>query len=235
MFAHSAEFYDAIYSFKDYAAEADKIRALIAEHRRTTGTALLDVACGTGEHLRYLKDGFDVEGLDLDRGMLAVARQKHPGIPFHEGDMTTFEMGKRFDIITCLFSSIGYVRTLPALRQAVANLARHLLPGGLALVEPWFSPGTFHPGTVHALFIDRPELKLARMNISRVEQGVSILDFHYLVGTAEGINGFTERHELGLFSDAEYRAAFEAAGLETTYDPEGLCGRGLYLGVKPAG
>ncbi len=44
---------------------------------------------------------------------------------------------------------------------------------------------------------------------------------------------FTEQHDLGLFDDDQYRAAFEAAGLETYFDAEGLDGRGLYIGVKP--
>ncbi|MEW6566574.1 MAG: methyltransferase domain-containing protein [Chloroflexota bacterium] len=233
MFSHSARLYDAIYSWKDYAADADKVRALIARHKQSLGKALLDAACGTGEHLRYLKGDFDVEGLDLDPNMLAVARGKHPDIPFHQGDMATFHLPRHFDVILCLFSSTGYVRTPSALHRAIANLGGHLQPGGVLLVEPWFAPEAFHPGTVHALFIDQPELKVARMNISRIEGGLSILDFHYLVGTPEEIEHFTERHELGLFRVEDYMAAFEAAGLETHHDPDGLTGRGLYLGLKP--
>ena len=58
-----------------------------------------------------------------------------------------------------------------------------------------------------------------------------ILDFHYLVGTPEGVEHFTEHHELGLFTDEEYRNAFTAAGLQVAHDPEGLIGRGLYIGT----
>jgi hypothetical protein len=62
---------------------------------------------------------------------------------------------------------------------------------------------------------------------------VSILDFHYLVGTPEGVEQFTERHELGLFTRDEYREAAIAAGLEPTFDRSGLTGRGLLIGVRP--
>ena len=44
---------------------------------------------------------------------------------------------------------------------------------------------------------------------------------------------FTERHELGLFSEQEHMQAFRKAGLDVSYDHPGLTGRGLYIGVKP--
>jgi hypothetical protein len=58
------------------------------------------------------------------------------------------------------------------------------------------------------------------------------MSFHYLVGTPEGIDHFTEEHEVGLFTDQEYRDAFRAAGLEAEHDAEGLMGRGLYIGGR---
>ena len=68
-----------------------------------------------------------------------------------------------------------------------------------------------------------------------VENGVAVLLFHYLVGTPQGVEHFTERHELALFSHEEYLAAFRAAGLEVVYDEEGLMGRGLYIGILSGG
>jgi ubiquinone/menaquinone biosynthesis C-methylase UbiE len=55
---------------------------VIAQHKRSPSNALLDVACGTG-HISYLRDAFTIEGFDLDAGILAVARKRDPGIPFH--------------------------------------------------------------------------------------------------------------------------------------------------------
>jgi hypothetical protein len=67
--------------------------------------------------------------------------------------------------------------------------------------------------------------------MNEVEGTLSTLDFHYLVGTPEGVESFTERHELGLFTRRQYLRAFEAAGLRAEHDPQGLCGRGLYVAV----
>ncbi|HJU27908.1 MAG TPA: hypothetical protein VJ718_01995 [Candidatus Binataceae bacterium] len=52
-FIQSAELYDAVYSFKNYAREAERLRAVIDATARGART-LLDVACGAGEHDRLL-------------------------------------------------------------------------------------------------------------------------------------------------------------------------------------
>jgi SAM-dependent methyltransferase len=235
MFTKSQRFYDAVYSFKDYAGEARLLKQFIAAHQRSPGHALLDVACGPGPHVPYLRDDVAYEGLDLDLGMLAIARARFPGIPFHQGDMLDFDLGRAFDVVTCLFSSIAYARTVPGLRRAIANLARHVLPGGVLLIGPFFTPEQWMPGSPYALFVDQPDLKIARMNVSGGDASgtVAILDFHYLVATPAGVEHFTEHHELGLFTDADYRAAFAEAGMAVEYDAEGLIGRGLYIGTKP--
>ena len=228
MFTRSAAFYDAVYAWKAYAEESAAVHRLIQE-RRPGARTLLDVACGTGGHLRHLCKLYEAEGLDADTQMLAVAAAHCPGVPLHEGDMTTFELGWRFDAVTCLFSSIGYVRTLEGLDAAAAALARHLEPGGVLLVEPWLSPDEWKVGRPHLLVVDEPELKIARANTSGRDGRLSVVEFHYVVATAEGVEHFTELHELGLFTHEEYTAAFERAGLQVEHDPEGLMGRGLYL------
>jgi hypothetical protein len=66
-----------------------------------------------------------------------------------------------------------------------------------------------------------------------VEGTVVSSDFHYLVGTPDGVEHFTERHEMGLFTEEECRAAFTAAGTAVTFDADGLMERGLYIGARP--
>jgi len=233
MFTKSAAFYDALYHWKDYAAESRRVHELIQQYQQAGDVTLLDVACGTGQHLAHLREQYQVEGLDLDPQLLQIARERLPGVPLHTGDMRDFDLGKQFAAITCLFSAIGYVKTVEAMRQTVANFARHLQPGGVLIVEPWFKPGDMQPDTVHALFIDQPELKISRINITRIVGRLSWFEFHYLVGTPENVEHFTERHELGLFTHEEYLAAFRDAELEVQHDEEGLMGRGVYIGVKP--
>jgi len=235
MFTKSAAFYDVLYGAlgKDYSGEVSRLHELIGRHKLCPGTDLLDVACGTGKHLQLLQQWYTVEGLDLDPCMQDIARQRCPEVTIHQADMVDFDLGHQFDVIVCLFSSIGYVRTVANLRKSLSIMVNHLRPGGVLFIEPWLSPEVYQSGTAHALFVDNPDLKIARMNLSDRDGDLSVLNFHYLVATTREITHFTERHELGLFCDAEYRSSLEHAGLQVLYDEEGLMSRGLYIGVYP--
>src|SRR5687767_13265326 len=121
MFSASAEFYDLIYStFKDYVAEAAQITSLLRRLNPQSHT-VLDVACGTGEHARHLAaQGFVVDGLDLDPAFVRIAEHKHPAGQFFAGDMSDFHLSRRYDAVLCLFSSIGYLKTLDRVSRALA-------------------------------------------------------------------------------------------------------------------
>jgi SAM-dependent methyltransferase len=235
MYTRSARFYDRLYTgggthaLRDGRAEAERI---MCEARAATPTArsLLDVACGTGRYLRHLPVGLQVEGIDLNPDLLDVARAALPTATFHEGDMTAFDLGRRFDVITCLFSSVAYVVTLEKLRRALSCIVAHLEPGGVVIIEPWFTPESYWEGHVAANYLDEPDLKVAWMYRQECDGGVSVLPIHYLVATTEGIEAFTERHYLGLFTHEEYLTAMAEAGLQVTFDPDGF-GRGLYVGI----
>jgi SAM-dependent methyltransferase len=229
----SARLYDRIYGFKQYAHEAASVRAFIARHA-IDARSLLEVACGTGSHLASFQQWFEVEGVDLNPSMLDLARTKLPGVSLHQGDLRSFELPRRFDVVTCLFSSIGYVRSLDELGSAVANLARHLNPGGLLIIEPWFAPEQWNPGQVTGqLMIDEADLKLARFVVSEVHGRMCVTPMHHLVAEPSGVTYFVERHELFMATKDEYRAAFLAAGLDgVTFDAE-LLPRGAWIGRAP--
>lgn len=239
MFTKSAHLYDAIYSFIDYKAEAKLLSSIVEQNKKSGGNQFLDVACGTGPHIEYLRDDFAVEGLDIDGPMLEIARRKNPGITFHQADMIDFDLPHAFDAIVCMFSSVGFVKTFENLRKTAACFARHMKPGAVLVIEPWVQAESFIDGHVGSRFVDLPDMKLARINTARrKENGVSHLEFHYMVGTADGVEYFSEDHELGLWSNDEYLSALRDAGLHATFQTEGpktqeLYNRGLYVAVKP--
>ena len=223
------ELYDLEYSFKDYAEEAATLERIVRE-RSPHATTLLDVACGTGKHLEHLRATFDCEGTDLDEGLLRVARERVPGVPLQQADMRDFDLGRTFDVITCLFSAIGFVGGPDGLAATAHTFAKHLIPGGLALVEPWLTPEVWITNHPHLLTHQDPGLVLARATISGLrDERVSTTEMHYLVATPAGVEHFVEHHDLYLFTNDEMRSAFEAAGLRVEHDPNGLIGRGLWI------
>lgn len=233
MFTRTARFYDAVYSFKDYPKEAEYIHDAASHHLKSGGTDLLDVACGTGKHLLEFTRWYAVSGVDLDSEILKLAMDRVPSAQLHQGDMRIFELPAKFDVVTCLFSSVAYMGTVGDLNLAIANMARHLKPGGVLVLEPFLYPDAYTDGFLHFLHVDEPDLKLARMSKSRRESHVVLLDFHYLIGDESGVRHLTEHHELSLFTQSEYEGALGVAGLIVEYDPIGPMGRAMFLGLKP--
>ena len=232
MFSETPELYDTIYrAFKDYEGEAKQIAVLLRTVAPDAKT-LLDVACGTGEHARLLQaaHGYEVSGLDIERAFVALARSKVPTGTFWQADMADFELGIRFDVVTCLFSSIGYLCELERVAHALRCFRRHLAPGGVVLVEPWFPPEAWNPGRVYVHTAEAKNLHVVRMSHSSVDGRISKLEFHYLIGTEDGIDHRVEHHALGLFTTAELQRAFARAGFTSVdYDAQGLTGRGLFV------
>ena len=227
MFDETAELYDLAYAHKDYAAEAawvvDAVRS-----RAPRARTLLDVACGTGAHLAHLRDEFACEGLDLLDEFVQIATARS-GVPIHHGDMGDFDLGRTFDAVVCLFSSIGYVDDLDA---AIGAMARHVAGDGMLVVEPWFTPDEWIPGHIHVLDHERDGTRLIRMSHSGVDGDVAVLSMHYLIGDGQGVEHRLEDHRLKLFTDAAYRAAFASAGLDVELDRPGPFGRGAYIGSR---
>lgn len=232
MFSETAELYDLIYQqFKDYTGESRRIAGLL-ERVHPEAKTVLDVACGTGEHARILsaKYGYEVDGLDLEPEFVRIAQRKNPGREFVCANMIDFELGRSYDAVLCLFSSIGYAKTLENVRRTLESFRRHLASGGVVVVEPWFGPSEWHAGSVFMKTAEAEGVKVCRMSHSVVHGRVSVLEFQYLIGRAEGLEHRREVHELGLFTTGEMRRCFGEAGLDVVeYDPEGPIGRGLFV------
>ncbi|GGJ96579.1 hypothetical protein GCM10010123_28180 [Pilimelia anulata] len=230
-----ADVYDLVYAGrgKDYAAEAAEVVALIRA-RRPAARSLLDVACGSGGHLGHFAAALGAaEGLELSAYMIDRARHRAPDLRVHHGDMRDFALGRAYSAVTCMFSSIGYLPSAADLDGALAAFARHLEPGGVIVIEPWYTPDRFLPGYVASDLVRTDERTVVRLSHS-TRDGVHVpIIAHYLVADrAHGVHHFTDVHPMTLFTDAEYRAAFGRAGCAVAYVPSDRFPCGLYVGVR---
>jgi SAM-dependent methyltransferase len=232
----SAQIYDLLYTgsgIKDYAAEAADLHQIINESYPSART-LLDVACGTGAHLVQLRRWYSVEGADVSAAMLEVAGRKLAGVPLHLADMRKLDLGRQFDVVTCLFSSIGYVTEPSELQSTVARLATHVAPGGVLILDGWVRPDEWSDTYRGAPDVaSDEEMMVVRLSFARrVVGNVTELDMHHLVRTESGIEYFVEKHRLALTPTQEYAAAVEAAGLQARVVPF-MTSRDRIVGTRP--
>lgn len=230
------KYYDQIYlKMKDYEAEAKTTEDVIGRFEKRQSRTLLDVGCGTGEHLKCFTRNFQCTGVDIDSNMVKAAKRKVPNARFKVANMINFKLNKRFDVIVCLFSAIGYVKSPNNLAKTLENFHLHLNPEGLAIVEPWVFKKDFKKGFVGLDTYEDDELKLARMATSKMVKSQWLVFMHYLLGQKGKIGYFTEIHEMLAADHEDYIQAFEDAGFrEITFVKEGLWNgsRGLFIATK---
>jgi SAM-dependent methyltransferase len=227
MFIESAEYYDLVYGSKDYQGEVEKLRNLFAQYVPKV-QSILDVACGTGEHLRFLSSHQTV-GLDIDPAFIRLAKKKLPQPDFHVGNMTGFRLGMKFDVILCLFSSIGYLRDDESIKSGLSCFKNHLEPGGAMFIEPWIEPEAWISGPAAMIAVEDGERKVCRVMRSKRDGDRSFLDGYYLFVNGTEVRYATERHELRLLSRKQWFDFFRDAGLQAEYLTDGLTSRGLYV------
>jgi SAM-dependent methyltransferase len=223
VFTATHDIYDALYSFRDYAAEAGALRELLARHH-PRATRLLDVGCATGLHLATLAEDFEVFGIDVNLGLLDRARQRLPNQRFACADMSEFELGTEFDVITCLYASIAYVQNEERLRRTLRRFVAHLAPGGIVVVQPWYRSVDSCP-LMQVRHVDLPHMKIARVSHTQIDSGLATIEIRYLIATAAGIEQRCERHVTGIFDDRTYLDAFATANLHAELIPNAF-GRG---------
>jgi len=234
MYKELAKYYDLIYHWKDYEKEALRIKELIKKYQNSNVNKLLDVACGTGKHLEYFKENYSCTGIDLNEEMIDIAKVNIGDVSFIQADMIDFKLNDTYDVILCLFSSIGYVQTYENLKNTIGNFAHHLTSGGLVIIEPWFTKSTYKVGLPGMTTYEGEDIKIARLNTTKLEDNRSIMEMHYLIVERDkDVKYFVDRHEVGLFEIDTFLKIMKETGFKAEFLEDGLMKeRGLYIGVK---
>jgi SAM-dependent methyltransferase len=152
----------------------------------TVRTAL-DLACGTGVLCRILqKAGIESRGMDFSSGMIDIARQESPEIPYDVADMILYRPEMQFDLVTCTGDALNHIPELSDVEKIFANIHAYLAPGGYFVFDLLDEREI---STEEPFDLDFDEHISARFQITRPQQNKVHLQTQVF---EDGVHSFTE-------------------------------------------
>jgi len=190
---------------------------------------LLEVACGTGGIIGSLADRYQVAGLDISPGMLAVARAKLPaGTPLHLADMSRFSLGLRFDAVICVYHGINHLLGFPAWESFFDCVLEHLNEGGIFIFDV-LTLGNLQKMTSSAQTVHRFGDNCLRLTVQTSDGAVFGWNFEVLELQRDGrYKSLTAVVNTTSFPPAQIRAALgeRFAGIKMIESDGSLVGAG---------
>jgi SAM-dependent methyltransferase len=214
----------------NYAPWCAEALRLLRTHVDGDVGSLLNLGCGGGKNISNLRREVEVVGVDLSPDMAALARTENPGCRIEVGDMRTCDLGRMFDAVV-IDDAVSYMTTIDDLEAVFRNAHRHLRSGGALFVTSDATTETFVP--------DETETHRARGEALPEGVDVTILEWNvdpdpadttyesymlFVIRDGDDLRTEIDRHELGLFSDAEWVQTLERAGFDahtSTYVEDG--------------
>ena len=210
IFGAYSRYYDLLYKSKDYASEVEYVSRIVERHA-TGARTLLDLGCGTGIHAcAFAKAGYHVTAIDRSSEMLDQARERAkrelaphgPGsVEFIKGDIRTFNLSLRFDVIVALFHVISYLPGNDDLDAAFAKIHQHLEPKGIFIFDYWYGPGVLtDPPSQRAKIFEDKDVKIVRIATPTLLVNENLVDVAYNILVMEKASGryqqLTENHRM---------------------------------------
>jgi 2-polyprenyl-3-methyl-5-hydroxy-6-metoxy-1,4-benzoquinol methylase len=136
--------------------QADHLERYKFAARYAQGKSVLDIACGEGYSATMIvaAGATSYDGVDINQNLTIYANKKYGSniICYYTSDISSFDSGRRYDLITC-FETIEHV---PNYKSALLNLHKLLKPDGLLLIS---SPNRVITSPNCNSFADKPENK----------------------------------------------------------------------------
>jgi SAM-dependent methyltransferase len=124
--------WEILISKEEYLPEVKFIKEMVKRYKRAAGNDLLDVGCGGGHHDLFLKEDYKVVGIDKNEKMLTLARKLNPELSYHQSDMRTFQLNRKFDVVIAM-DMIMYNLSYSDLEKTIRNFSNHLQVGGVMI------------------------------------------------------------------------------------------------------
>ena len=226
----SIEYYDAIYSWKDYFFESERISHWIDKYVPDAKN-LLELACGTGQHISHLHK-YSCTGIDLCEDSLVLARERAPHGQFICSDMATFSSRDTFDVIVSMFGGVSYLE--PRQLKSAIRLWKDLLSKrGLLIIEPWLEEHAIDFQKPNFLHVDTDHGEIVRMVTPKREGQKCVLEFAFLGYEQGQIVSFEQRDCLFMLEHHELKEYFSTEGFKVVEECEGfLAGSTVWMLMK---
>jgi len=215
-----AKYYDLLYKNKNYETESNYVAHLIHDAGINNGN-LLDVGCGTGKHLLYMKKkGFSVSGVDLSDYMIQKAGfLLGDEVELQVASAATFSFEKKYDAITSLFHVVSYLNDTEDLIVSFKNIAMHLNKGAVFVFDFWHGAGCltdFPKNKILRLEDDNCSLMRITEPVMHPERNVIDVNFeiHLTDKNTDKHNIIRETHSMRYFFLPELVYYLKQAGLK---------------------
>jgi SAM-dependent methyltransferase len=229
-----SQYYDLLYSDKDYESEVDFVNTILSESSINAKT-LLDLGCGTGFHAEIFCDkGYMVHGIDLSEDMLEIAEMRRKGkeenLTFSHSNIQDLNLNKEFDAVVSLFHVISYQKSNEELIKAFYVAKDHVKSGGIFIFDFWYGPAVLNdlPVTRVKRLADE-KMKVTRIAEPLVHPLTNTVDVNYDVflenlDTNEIIEK-KELHQMRYLFDTELELICEQVGFDIQQKYEWMSGK----------
>lgn len=178
LYTDLSAYYDLMCRDINYLAQSNMVHRL-QQLLGNGGNRHLDLACGTGPHIRHFIDyGYQCSGLDLNQPMLDLARARCPEARFVLNNMASFTLDAQVDLVTCFLYSLHYNPSVNALKQCLASIYNALTPGGLFVFNA----------------VDKDKI----CNLSTIRHGTQLNNSQFVFESAWHYQGVGEQQTLKL-------------------------------------
>jgi len=214
------QYFDVFNTDETTEAKNSVIEKILAKHHVKT---VLDVTCGTGSQVFYLKQhGYQVVGSDFSPELIKIARQKalkqNVNVQFLDGDMRTVQTGQ-FDAVISIFNAIGHL-TKPDFLQALANINKNLHDGGLYVFDI-FNLNAMTEKVVHDLAMDWHKTvgddnihKTQYSTIDKANGQLTSYNSYEITNGAGTLTKFKSHFTLQIYSATQLRETLTSSGFE---------------------
>jgi len=207
-----SQYYDLLYSDKDYIGEVEYVDSLIKANSNKVET-LLDMGCGTGKHAELFCDkGYKVHGIDLSVDMLKIAETRRLGkekkLNFTHSNIQELNLNTKFDVVVSLFHVMSYQNSNEELIKAFEVAKNHLSDGGIFIFDFWYGPAVLTDKPITRIKrLENESIKVTRLAEPVLHAGKNIVDVNYDIFIEDKISKEVvekkELHKMRYFFDTE--------------------------------